>query len=131
MQSLYKNLHAIVLAAAFVVAVVAFSVSGAFAQQASKLVFEERASDSKTATEFETEGRIEISWRATGGQFKVSVVDPANNDNALISSAPQQRVNADAPPMVGKMPFSRPGKLKIKVEASGPWHVRVVQFTAQ
>ena len=131
MQSLYRNVHAIVLTIAFAVAIAAFSISGAFAQQASKLVFEERATDSKTAVEFDTEGRIEISWRATGGQFKVTVVDPGNNDNALISSAPQQRLNADAPPMVGKLPFSRPGKLKLKIDASGPWHVRVVQFTAQ
>lgn len=127
MHSLYRNIHAIVLTTAFAVAIAAFSASGAFAQ-ATKLVFEERASDSKTAVEFETQGRVEISWRATGGQFKVTVVDPANNDNPLIASAPQKRDGADSPPMVGKMPFARPGTLKLKIDASGPWHVRVVEF---
>ncbi|MBS29239.1 MAG: hypothetical protein CL566_10020 [Alphaproteobacteria bacterium] len=97
MQSLYRNIHAIVLTTAFAVAIAAFSASGAFAQ-ATKLVFEERTSDSKTAVEFETEGRIEISWRATGGQFKVTVVDLANDDGPLIASAPQKRDGVDSPP---------------------------------
>ena len=73
MQSLSRNIHAIVLA--FAVAIAGFSASGAIAQ-ATTLIFEERASDSKVAQVFETNGRIEISWRATGGQFQVTVLDP-------------------------------------------------------
>ncbi len=30
--------------------------------------------------------------------------------------------------MTGKMPFEGPDTFKILVEASGPWHVRVVQI---
>jgi len=30
--------------------------------------------------------------------------------------------------MSGKMPFPGRGDFKIKVEASGPWHVRIVEF---
>jgi len=128
MQSLFRNIHAVVLTLAFVVAIAGFSASGAIAQ-ATKLVFEERSADSKVAQEFETNGRIEISWRATGGKFQFTVLDPTN-DSKLIASAPQSRDGDDAPPMVGKLPFSRPGKLKFQVEAAGPWHIRVVEFSA-
>ncbi len=128
MHSLSKNIHAIVLTLAFAVAIVGFSVSGAMAQ-GTKLIFEERAADSKVAQEFETKGRIEISWRATGGQFQLTVLDP-KDDTRLIASAPQSRDGDDSPPMVGKLPFSRPGKMKFQVEASGPWHIRVVEFNA-
>lgn len=128
MQSLSRNIHAIVLTLAFAVAIAGFSASGAVAQ-ATKLVFEERAADSKVAQVFETNGRIEISWRATGGAFQLTVLDPAN-DSDLIASAPQSREGSDSPPMTGKLPFSRPGPLKFKIEASGPWHVRVIEFNA-
>ena len=62
-HSLSKNIHAIVLTLAFAVAIAGFTASGAVAQ-ATKLVFEERATDSKVTKEFETNGRIEIDWRA-------------------------------------------------------------------
>ena len=113
MHSLSKNIHAIVLTLAFAVAIAGFSASGAVAQ-ATKLIFEERSADSKVAQEFETNGRIEISWRATGGQFQLTVLDPTD-DSRLIASAPQSRDGDDAPPMVGKLPFSRPGKMKCQV----------------
>ncbi|MBT6536749.1 MAG: hypothetical protein HOK98_11260 [Rhodospirillaceae bacterium] len=48
----------------------------------------------------------------------------------MIASAPQARDGDDSPPMVGKLPFSRPGKMKFQVEASGPWHIRVIEFNA-
>jgi len=128
MHSLSKNIHTIILTLAFTIAIAGFTASGAVAQ-GTKLVFEERAADSKIAQEFETNGRIEISWRATGGQFQLTVLDPSN-DSRLIASAPQSRDGDDSPPMVGKLPFSRPGKLKFQVEASGPWHIRVVEFNA-
>lgn len=128
MHSLSKTIHAIVLTLAFALAIVGLSASGAIAQ-GTKLVFEERAADSKIAQELETNGRIEISWRATGGKFQLTVLDP-KDDARLIASASQSRDWDDAPPMVGKLPFSRPGKMKFQVEASGPWHIRVVEFNA-
>ncbi len=118
MHNLSRNIHAIVLTLAFAVAIAGFSASGAVAQ-ATKLVFEERAADSKVAKVFETNGRIEISWRATGGAFQVTVLDP-KDDSQLLASAPQARDGDDSPPMTGKLPFSRPGPMKFKVEASGP-----------
>lgn len=128
MQSLSKNIHTIILTLAIAVAIAGFAASGAIAQ-ATKLVFEERASDSKVAQVFETTGRVEIAWRATGGAFQLTVLDP-KDDSKLVATAPQSRDNDDAPPMVGKLPFSRPGPMKFQIEAAGPWHVRVVQFNA-
>lgn len=128
MQSLSRNIHAIVPTLAFAVAIAGFSASGAFAQ-ATTLIFEERSADSKVAQVFETNGRIEISWRATGGQFQVTVLDP-DGDKKLVASPPQARDGDDSPPMTGKLPFSRPGPMKFKVEASGPWHIRVIEFNA-
>ena len=78
MHNLSRNIHAIVLTLAFAVAIAGFSASGAVAQ-ATKLVFEERAADSKVAKVFETNGRIGISWRATGGAFQVTVLDPKDD----------------------------------------------------
>ena len=128
MHSLSKNIRAIILTLAFAVAIAGFSASGAFAQ-ATKLVFEERNADVKVLKEFETNGRIEISWRVTGGQFQLTVLDPAN-DSKLISSPPQSREGDESPPMVGELPFSRPDKRKFQVQASGPWHIRVIEFNA-
>ena len=128
MHSLSKHIHAIVLTLAFAVAFAGFSASGAVAQ-ATKLIFKEHASDSKVTQEFETNGRIENSWRATGGQFQLTVVDP-KDDTKLIASAPQPRDGDDSLPMVGKLPFSRPDKMKFQVEASGPWHIRTIEFNA-
>jgi len=105
-----------------------FSASGALAQ-ATKLVFEERNADVKTLQELGTNGRIETSWRATGGQFQLTALDPSN-DSKLISNPPQSREGDEYAPMVGKLPFSRQGKLKFQVKASGPLHIRVIEFNS-
>ncbi len=57
------------------------------------------------------------------------MLDPTN-DSKLVASAPQSRDGDDSPPMVGKLPFSRPGQMKFQVEASGPWHIRTIEFNA-
>jgi hypothetical protein len=30
--------------------------------------------------------------------------------------------------MTGKMPFSGPGTFRAVIQASGPWHVRIIEF---
>ncbi|MBO6783096.1 MAG: hypothetical protein JJ899_07475 [Alphaproteobacteria bacterium] len=121
MSLVQRKIHALVLAFAMAIALGSFAVSGAIAQ--TTLLYEDRAADAKVGEVFEADGRFEIRWSATGGKFLVKVVD--QNDIELISSAPQSRED-DAGPMTGNMPFTGPGNFKIVVEASGPWHVRVV-----
>ena len=93
--------------------------------QVINLLFEARAADAKVGEEFEAlNGPFEIHWSATGGKFLVKVL--GENGQPKIASDPQPRLDTE-PPMTGKMSFSGPGKLKMVVEASGPWHVRVIQ----
>lgn len=125
MHGLFRNIHAIVLTLAIVVALAAIAASNATAQ-VTELLFEDRAADAKEGEFFEAEGRFEIRWTATGGQFLVKLLD--QNNIELISSAPQSREGDDSPPMTGKMPFAGPGTFKAVVQASGPWHVRIVSF---
>lgn len=120
-----RKIHAFLLIAAISVAAVSFASNSVFAQVVT-LLFEDRSTDSKTGTVFEAQnGPFEIRWSATGGKFLVKVVD--ENDLTLLSSAPQNRTDASSPPMTGNLPFEGPGKFKMVVEASGPWHVRVIQ----
>lgn len=127
MNIVSRKIHAFLLVAAISVAAVSFASNSVFAQ-AVTLLFEDRAADNKAGTIFEAQnGPFEIRWSATGGKFLVKVVD--ENDLVLLSSAPQQREDASAPPMTGNLPFEGPGKFKMVVEASGPWHVRVIQTT--
>lgn len=121
MSLFHRKLHALVLTAALAIALVSVATTSVFAQ--TTLLFEDRAADVKTSTEFAAKGPFEIRWSATGGKFLVKIVD--KNDIELISSAPQSRED-DQGPMTGKLPFTGPGVFKIVVEAAGPWHVRVV-----
>lgn len=125
MTLITRKIHALVLTAAIGVATVAFASNSVFAQ-AVTLLHEDRGNDSKTGAVFESmKGPFEIRWSATGGSFLVKVID--ENDLTLISSAPQERKDASAPPMTGNMPFEGPGKFKLVVDGSGPWHIRVIQ----
>lgn len=124
MNLVYRKIHALVLMATIAVAVVSFASTNAFALFT--LLYEERSADSKVGAEFEAErGPFEIRWSATGGQFLLKVVD--TDDNVVVASPPQSRKDAESGPMIGKLPFEGPGTFKIDVQASGPWHVRIVQ----
>lgn len=94
--------------------------------QATKLVFEQRSQDAVVTDSFEVTGPFEIRWTATGGKFLVKVLD-ADSEKEVISSPPQARENEDAP-MTGSLPFTGPDTFKLGVEASGPWHIRVVEI---
>lgn len=126
MQLVYHKIHALILMAALAVAVASFASTNALAQVVT-LLYEDRSADAQVGSEFEAgNGPFEIRWSASGGKFLVKLLD--NNDLELISSAPQSREDAESGPMTGKMPFEGPGNFKIAVDASGPWHVRVVQI---
>lgn len=122
MKLIYRNIHALVLTLAITVALVSFASSSALAQ--TTLLYEQRSADSQQGDLFEANGAFQIRWTASGGQFLVKLLD--QNNIELISSAPQSREESDAPPMTGNMPFAGPGNFKVVIEASGPWHVRIV-----
>lgn len=125
MTPVSRKIHAFVLCAAIAVAALAFASNSVFAQ-AVTLLYEDRATDAKTGEIFEAgPGPFEVRWSATGGKFLVKILDA--NDLELISSAPQSRDGDDAGPMTGNMPFEGPGQFRAVVDASGPWHVRIIQ----
>lgn len=124
MSLAYRKLHALILAAALAVAAISFASTSSFAQVV-ELLYEQRSADSKEGDLFASKQGFEVRWTATGGKFLVKILDA--NDIELASSAPQSRED-DQGPMTGKMPFPGRGEFKIQVEASGPWHVRIVEF---
>lgn len=124
MSLIHRRIHALVLATALAIAAVSFAASDSFAQ-VTQLLYEQRDADAKVGDVFTAKEGFEIRWTATGGKFLIKVLD--TNDIELASSAPQSRED-DQGPMTGKMPFTGRGEFKIQVEASGPWHVRVVEF---
>ena len=124
MNILHSKIHALVLTAALAVAMVSFAANSAYAQVIN-LLFEDRAADVKIGEEFEAlNGPFEIRWSATDGKITVRLLGP--DGQPKIAGDPQSRLD-DEPPMIGKMSFAGPGKFKIAVDASGPWHIRVVQ----
>ena len=123
-EQLYRNIHALVLSVAIVIAVVSMGASGALAQ--AKLVWSLGASDDHISETITLSGPVEIRWRVTGGQFQLSVIDAATNVR-LSAGPPQNRKDASASPMVGGIKVGRPGDVKIEIQASGGWLVRAVQ----
>lgn len=124
MFSLSNKIHAIVLTLALAVAITGLSTSQAFAQEV--VVFSEGGADNKVTEPFDTDGSIKIAWRAIGGQFQIFVLNP-EDQSVVQSSAPQTRDSNDAAPMLGTMIMSRPGKLQFRIQATGPWFVRVLK----
>lgn len=124
MTILHRKIHALLLTTAITVAAIAFSASGTIAQD--KVVWSLGGSDNHTSEVVSTTGPIEVRWRATGGQFQMSVLD-GGTAVTIVSGAPQKRVDATEPPMVGGVTTFRGGDIKFEIQATGPWFVRAVQ----
>ncbi len=124
MSLFHHKVHALLLALAVAVATLSFAASSAFAQD--KVVWSLGSNDDHLSDVVATNGPIEIRWRATGGQFQLSVLDGATNVE-LVAGPPQERTDTQAPPMVGGVTTVRGGDVKFKIQATGPWFVRAIE----
>ena len=124
MSLVQHKIHALLLALAVAIATISFAASSAFAQD--KVVWSLGGSNEHTSETVTTTGPIEIRWRATGGQFQMSILDATTNVE-LMAGPPQKRTEDEQPAMVGGITTVRGGDIVFKITASGPWFVRAVE----